>query len=439
MSTELLSELIRVRSVNPPGDGEGDVAEMLRDRLDGAGLETSIHRSPSGRPSLVARLPGPTERPALVLVSHTDVVPVEEDSWSRDPFGGEIADGHIWGRGALDMKGVAVMHVEAVMALASSRATPDREVIVVAVADEEEGGGEGAAWLLDAHPGEVGFRNGAPPPAALGEGAFGLAGVLSRPVMPIVVGEKGPLGVRATASGDAGHGSMPPARQPLRELTAFVEEVSGPRGTRLHPVMRETFRAFAGVASGPQAAIFRLLSDGRAAGVALRVVAPLLRARSGAIGHLLDDTITPTMVEAGVKFNVCPGSATATFDCRLLPDTDPDEVLADLRAAGRRRGIEVEELHRWSSPTSPRGPLFDLLEQVSAELPSAPVVAPSLTPGMTDLRYFRARGASGYGWVPAVLSPEVVRTFHGHDERIPVEQFETAVSAMTDLVHRAAT
>jgi acetylornithine deacetylase/succinyl-diaminopimelate desuccinylase-like protein len=438
---ELLAELVRVRSVNPSEQGEaageGQVAELLRAPLQAAGLETEIVTSPGGRPSLVARLPGPSDVAPLVLNSHLDVVPVEADAWTRDPFGGEVHDGELWGRGTLDMKGIAVMHLEAVVALATSGTTPRREVLLVAVADEETGGAEGAGWLLRELPALAGFHAGSPAPEVLGEGGFGLSGLLPRPLMPIVVGEKSPLQVRARAAGSAGHGSLPPPDQAIRNLARFVERTAGPRPARLHPVMREQFAELAAASAGVEARVFSLLA-GPAGRVLVRVLAPLLRSRSGVIGHLLADTVTPTELHGGYKVNVVPGAAEARFDCRLLPDTDVDEVLAALVRAGRRLDVEVDELHRWSSPTSPRGPLFDVLAEVSAGLPGSPLPIASLTPGTTDLRYWRAAGATAHGWAPVVLDPEQVATFHGRDERIPVAGFERAVAAMTQVVRRVA-
>ena len=435
---DLLAELIRIPSITPDADGEGAVAEVLRARLDRAGLDTTIERSPDGRPNLVARLAGPTDRPALVLLSHTDTVPVEEDAWRHDPFGGEVVDGELWGRGAVDMKGVAVLHADAVAALADSGATPTREVVVVAVADEEAGGAQGAEWLVRERGEIVGFRDGAPPPEVVGEGGFGLSGILDRPIMPLVLGKKGPLGVRARATGTPGHGSMPPEDQAIRALARFVEDVAGPRPAHLHPVMREQFAILAESAGGVEARLFAALA-GPVGPAVLRLVAGQLRRRGGAMANLVADTVTPTRLDAGYAFNVVPGEATATFDCRLLPDTDPDDVLAWLRGVGRDAGVQVDEIHRWSSPVSRRTELVDAAAEVSAGLPTAPIVVPSLTPGTTDLRWFRARGATGLGWVPLVLSPEQLAGFHGHDERVPVEELHRAQQAMDDLVARACT
>lgn len=433
---ELLQELIRIPSVNPPGDGEGAVAELLRDRLAAAGLGTQILSSPAGRPSLVARLPGPSDRPPLVLLSHTDVVPVERERWRHDPFGGETIAGELWGRGTLDMKGVAVMHAEAVVALASQEHESGREVIVVAVADEEAGGGEGAGWLVAEHGERVGFTDGGPPPEVLGEGGFGLSGILARPLMPIVLGEKAPLQFRARATGTPGHGGLPPEHQAIRELARFVEAVSGPRQPRLHPVMREQFATLAGVADGVQGRLFGLLA-GPTGHLAVRALAPRLRSRAGAIGHLIADSITPTEIHGGYKSNVVPGEAEVRFDARLLPDTDADGLLRELAGVGRRCDVEVEEIWRTGGPASPRSSLFDVLAEVSSRLPGNPVPVPSLTPGVTDLRFFRARGAIAYGWVPLVLTPELLATFHGDDERVPLDGFAAAVSAMTEVVTTA--
>src|SRR5688500_17637836 len=200
---DLLSELLKIDTTNPPGN-EGPAAELLEGYLKSAGLDTYIHKSSSGRPSILARIEGPTDVPALVLVSHTDVVAVERSGWSHDPFGGEETQGRMWGRGALDMKSIAVMHAAACDALARSGATPTREIVFMSVADEEAGGREGAASVLDEVPEKVGFSDGRPAPEALGEGAFGLTGVVDRPIMPIVVAEEAVLWLNLHGTGEPG-------------------------------------------------------------------------------------------------------------------------------------------------------------------------------------------------------------------------------------------
>lgn len=433
---ELTRALVRIPSWDPMGTGEAEVAERLRDPLEQAGLATQVLRSPGGRPSLVATLDGPTDRPPLVLLSHLDVVPVEESRWRHDPFGGEIHDGQLWGRGSIDMKGVSAMHAHAVTTFARTGATRSRRVVLLSVADEETGGAEGAGWLLDTHPELCGFV-GRHAPDVLGEGAFGLTGLLDRPVLPSVVGEKVPLWVRATAEATPGHGSMPPADQAVRAISWFVETVAGHGRPRRHPVVRELFGQLAARSTGPRAAVLRLLAS-EAGDAVVRLTAPALRGQLGALGHLLADSITPTRLDAGYATNVVPGRASADLDVRLLPDTDSDRFLARLERVARRRGVELEVLQRHRGAVSRGGEVADAIAQVSTTLPGAPIAVRSLTPGTTDLRFFRVRGARGYGWVPVLLSPEQLAGFHSHDERIPVAGLRDGAEAFATLVHRVA-
>jgi acetylornithine deacetylase/succinyl-diaminopimelate desuccinylase-like protein len=435
-SVELLRDLLRVRSINPPGDEEG-AASLLESYLSDAGLETKVMISSTGRSNLIARLDGPQDRPALVLLSHSDVVPVEEENWTHDPFGGELAAGFIWGRGALDMKSTAVMHAAAAAELARSDHTPAREVIVALVADEEAGGGEGARWLLEEHAELVGFGATRPPPEVLGEGAYGLTGMLERPVIPIALGEKTAVWFDVIAEGDPGHGALPPQQQAPVNLVNLVKEIAGFGTPRVHPVIREQFSTLTGVASGPTAVAFRALAS-PVGGAVARAIAPQLR-KASVLGLLLSDSATPTQLTAGYKSNVVPAEARVSLDCRLLPDTNIDEFLSSIDEKARRYGGRVANVDRKGhGPVSGKGPLYEILQQMSAELVRGSATTVSLSPGITDLRFFRARGATGYGWCPLVLTAEQLATIHGHDERVGVEDFERAASVMTEVVRRAS-
>lgn len=433
---ELLRDLLRIRSINPPGD-EAAVAGKVESYLSDAGLDTKILTSPGGRSNLVARLDGPRDRAALVLLSHSDVVPVEEDRWSQDPFAGEVVDGFLWGRGALDMKGITVMHAVAAARLAASGEPPNREIIVVVVSDEEAGGGQGARWLLEEHPDLLGFGAGRRAPEVVGEGGYGLTGILDRPVIPIVMGEKTAVGFDVVISGESGHGGLPPQNQAPVNLAAMVTDIAGFGTPRVHPVMREHFSTLSAAASGPSQAVLRALAS--AAGSALaRPLAPAVR-KASVVGLLLSDSITPTVLAAGYKSNVVPGEATASFDARLLPDTDVHALVAAIAKRVARHGGRVANvMQKGHGPVSGKGPLFDILWEASAQVADAAVPTVALTPGITDVRFFRARGATGYGWTPLVLTPELLATIHGHDERVPVAAFEHAVRIMSDVVRRAA-
>ncbi|MDQ3954705.1 MAG: M20/M25/M40 family metallo-hydrolase [Actinomycetota bacterium] len=432
---ELLRQLLRTDTVNPPGN-EGRAVQILEDFLGSAGLQVRIEKSPEGRPNLVARIEGPRDRPALVLLSHTDVVAVEPEHWSRDPFGGEIHDGHVWGRGALDMKGIGALHAVAAAELARSGKTPQRELILAAVADEEAGGAQGAAWLIEERADLVGMNEKRPPPDVLGEGGFGLTGLLERTLMPIVLGEKIAMKVKLKARGSAGHGSLPPQEQAIETLARVLAKISGHGTPRVHPIMREQFRLMADVASGPRKAVFSALASGAGPVVARALKKPLRS--SGAIASLLSDTIATTTISGGYKNNVVPAEASASLDCRLLPDSDEDDFLARLRKSAGD-SIEIERLESQAGPVSDRSDLYPTLVRASEALPSNPVVVPSLSPGFTDLRYFRKMGAHGYGWVPIAIPLELLGTIHGHDERVPVDELERGAKAMGEVVARAVT
>lgn len=428
---ELLQQLLRIDTTNPPGS-EAPAAELLRSYLDAAGADTLIHTTDTGRANLVARVPGPPHVPALVLVSHTDVVAVERDAWTHDPFGGELAEGCVWGRGALDMKSIAVMHAVALAAIASNERVPEREVILVSFADEEAGGREGAEAVLREIPERLGFADGRPAPEALGEGGFGLSGILDRPLMPVVVAEKSVLWLDLIASGEPGHGALPPEHQAIANLTRAVTKVSGYRAPRIHPVMRQQFDILAESSTGAQAAAFRALASAAGSQVGRLLRTPLRK--RGTIAALLSDTITPTQIEGGYKHNVVPGEARASLDCRLLPDTNPGKLVAKLAKDCRKLGVSVKEVSRHGGPVSARTPLFDAIARGSRTMEETPIVVPSLTTGMTDLRYLRSRGATAYGWVPLILDQDGLGMIHGHDERIHVGAFEQAVRVMTEVV-----
>jgi acetylornithine deacetylase/succinyl-diaminopimelate desuccinylase-like protein len=330
------------------------------------------------------------------------------------------------------MKAIAVMHAAALATVASADAVPKREVILMSFADEEAGGHEGAEAVLADIPERAGFGDGRPAPEALGEGAFGLSGLLDRPLMPVVVAEKAVLWLDLIATGDPGHGALPPETQAIANLARAVTKVAGHAAPRVHPVMRQQFEILAANSSGAQAAAFRALASGVGSQVG-RVLQKPLR-RRGPIAALLSDTITPTQIEGGYKHNVVPGEAKASLDCRLLPDTDIGRLVAKMSRDLRKLGVSVREVSRHGGPVSAHTPLFDAIANASRSMDEAPVVVPSLTSGMTDLRFFRARGATAYGWVPLVLDEQSLATIHGHDERIEVTAFERAVDLMTQVV-----
>jgi acetylornithine deacetylase/succinyl-diaminopimelate desuccinylase-like protein len=255
--------------------------------------------------------------------------------------------------------------------------------------------------------------------------------------MPIVLGEKTALWVDLHAHGDPGHGALPPKDQAALNLARAVTRVAGYSAPRVHPVMREQFRILAGEVRQPLATAFKVLSS--VAGDAVVRAAKGALAGRTAIAALLSDTVSATKLSGGYKHNVVPGAADASLDCRLLPDTDVDEFLAAMRKRLSRLSVDVEEVARNSGPVSEAGELYPTLVSVSDQIEPEAIVVPSITAGITDIRFFRSRGATGYGWVPLMLTPEMLATIHGHDERVEVDALEKAAAAMSTVVRAAAT
>lgn len=414
----LLQEYLRINTTNPPGD-EGPAAEFLEAVLAGSGVKAKILTSPGGRPNLVARLEG-AKGNALALMHHMDVVPCDESKWSVDPFGGEVKDGAVWGRGAIDMKGQGLMQVLAFCELAeavdSGEVELERDALIVAVSDEEEAGADGAGWLVETHPDAVKCAE------LLTEGGAGLRDALPGvDAFACAMTEKSFLWLRLLADGEPGHGSVPPDNQALLKILDLLTELRR-MSRRLHmsPPVARLFSSLADAGDAKLKAAIRAATS--PAGPA---VLPLIAKQLGSAQQaLLRDTISITQVQAGYKSNVIPGSASATIDCRLLPDTDPDTYLKKLRAVAASHGVRIEEIDIGTSGgISAPGDLYRALKAAcEREAPGARFVQ-SVSPGFTDSRFWRRNGTSCLGLLPCLLTNELLATIHGDDERIPVDEY----------------
>jgi acetylornithine deacetylase/succinyl-diaminopimelate desuccinylase-like protein len=424
-AVEIARDYLRLDTTNPPGN-EAPAAKLLAKILEDAGLEPVIMEGAPGRANLVARLPGRSGR-GLALLHHLDVVPADPSEWSVDPFGAETRDGCLWGRGAIDMKGVGVMQLMATLALVRERIPLERDVVFIAVADEEAGGLMGAAWLTRHHPDLVACTD------VINEGGYGLSG-MKPPVMACALSEKALLWVRLSARGTPGHGSMPPDDQAIGKLLAALGDLAAhPPPPRVSPLVARTFRAMA-ERSDP---LRRRVIETVLRPEARRLLPPIARRMPRLQRALLGDTVTITKVTSGYKENVVPGTASATLDCRLLPETDPEEFLATLTRRVGRHGVETEVVFADGPHGTSEGPLLPLLREVcEASFPEA-VFAPVLCPAFTDSRYFRQIGADAYGLVPVMLTNAEVATFHGIDERIPLDGLRRGCEVVFEIVSRA--
>jgi acetylornithine deacetylase/succinyl-diaminopimelate desuccinylase-like protein len=429
-AVEITRQYIRIDTTNPPGN-ETPAAEFLAGILGEAGYETTVLESAPGRGNLVARLPGRARDAggALCLLHHLDVVPADPAEWSVDPFGGEIRDGYLWGRGAIDMKSMGVMQLMSMLSLAREKTTLERDLVFVAVADEEAGGVMGAAWLTKHHPELVACRD------VINEGGYGLTET-KPPMMACALSEKALLWIKLTARGTPGHGSMPPEDQAIGKLLAALGDIAAhPPRLAISPLVERTFRALAARASAPgRRAIEALLRP-----EARRALPALSKRLPRYQRSLLGDVISMTKLEAGYKENVVPGTASATIDCRLVPETDPEEFFARLSARMARFDVRCEIVFSDGPCGVSEGPLLPLLDEVCTEAFPEAAFAPVLCPAFTDSRYFRQLGADAYGLVPVMLSNAEVATFHGIDERIPLDGLKKGCEVVHEIVARACT
>lgn len=427
----LCQKLLRIDTTNPPGN-ELPAAELLAEELADAGLEPTVLQSAPGRGNVVTRLRGTGAKPPLLLTAHLDVVEADPAHWRHPPFGGEVHEGCLWGRGAIDMKNMAAMSVAIVTRLAREGVKPERDLVFAGVADEEAGCRYGSMWLCNHHPDLVRSE------FAIGEGGGFNVQVAGRTFFTVQVAEKGVCWVRARATGDPGHGSMPREDSAVVKLSEAVARL-GRQGLPRHasPSVEQFVGALAEHLPPPTRALIRLLGNPRVSHAILRAI-PDPSARR-AFRALLGNTASPTVLRAGNKTNVIPGVAEAEIDGRILPGQSEESFMRELRAVlGESIGLEV--IH--SLPpvvTEPKeSSLYSIIHEVMAErVPGAPVV-PFVLQGFTDAKAFTSIGARWYGFAPVRLPPTLrfADMFHGHNERIPVDGLAWGATTLMQVVRR---
>jgi acetylornithine deacetylase/succinyl-diaminopimelate desuccinylase-like protein len=449
---EHLRALIQIPSVNPPDGGpdvaagrdplggEAAAARYCAEALGGAGIESEVIELTPGRGSCVARLSagaGADAEPPLILLSHLDVVPVDAELWSRDPFGGDLVDGVVWGRGAVDMKDMVAMELAVMLALARSGADLRRDVIFAAVADEEAGGEHGARGLVEQRPELFLGADRRPAAAALNEvGGYSITHG-ERRFYTIQVAEKGIAWARLRTTGTPGHGSMPHADNAALKLVRAVNAVAAEQARRKPRVLPVVAGFLEALGLGEVARRAAEDPGGVAEALEEAVEDPVLR-RS--LDAMLRDTVTPTVLRAGKKVNVLPGSAEAELDVRTLPGTDQATVLDELRrTVGPSASVEsVVTLPavEWPADAEIVGLMLAALREADPEGIGVPMM---ITPG-TDAKALAQLGIPCYGFAPLRLGADVpfLSLFHGHDERVPVDALAFGLPVLADVVARYA-
>ncbi len=413
-TTELLQRLIRFNTVNPPGN-EQAAQEFLRELLEGVGFECELLSAVEGRPNLIARLRGPSDGPSLCFLGHVDTVLANPAEWSVDPWSGELKDGCVWGRGALDMKSQVAAEVAAAVALAEEGWRPESgELLVIVTADEESGAQYGAHWLCDTHPDKVRCD------MLVNEGGGEVLDFDGRRIYDVCVAEKGVFRFTLATTGVAGHASIPRiGDNALLKLAPILDRLSGAGVVpELTPEPAAYLTGLGLEVDGDLPAAFRALEekDPRLA----MLVEPMLGV-----------TFTPTMARASDKINVIPSRAEIKVDCRVPPELGEDYARMRIEEALDGEAYELSFDERVVGNRSPLDtPLMGHIRDFLAEEDPGSVAVPSVLPGFTDSRWWRATFPEcvAYGFCPQNKMDifEATPLIHGADERIPVEDLGLA-------------
>jgi len=412
-----LQDFIRTDTINPPGN-ESRAVEFIGKILDAEGIAWQSAESAPGRGNLWARLKGGQE-PPLILLQHTDVVPADLNYWSSDPLSGEISDGYLWGRGTLDMKGTGISQLATFVSLHRAGLPLNRDVVLVATADEEAGGFYGAGWLIEHHP-EI-FEGAG---LLINEGGRGQQ-TDKETVFSVEVTQKVPVWLRLTAVDTPGHGSMPNATSSVTRIVDALGIIrANPFEPRIVPAVDAMFQSLSESASPEWAEAY--------ANMAGAIKGPgflgKLQAQSPYLHALTRDTCSITRMSASNKINVVPPEAWAEIDCRILPDR-PSEIFVDeLREMIRGTGVEISVIMAFTPAVSSTNTLlYRAIEEVTSERHPGSRVMPSVASGFTDSHFTRDLGIASYGFDPNVVPEAEFSRIHGNDERVSVEAFKRGV------------
>jgi acetylornithine deacetylase/succinyl-diaminopimelate desuccinylase-like protein len=428
----LLQELIRFAGVNPPG-GEGPCVRHVADLLRDAGVECALLGVDPERPNLVARLSGQGAAPPLLLHAHADVVPVDGQDWAHPPFDGALRDGHVWGRGAIDMKGGLAMMLSAILRFRADGIAPPGDVVLALSPDEEAGSAVGAGWLVAEHADLfAGVRH------AIGEDGGAVFTCGDRRTYPIVVAEKRACWLRVTLRGPGGHASRQgrsgTAMGQLATLLTAVQD--GRMPAHVTPAVDVMLAELAANSTEPLAARFRALRENPAAAVPYDL---LDEPDAVFLDSILRNTVNATIVRTSDKINVLPSTITVDLDGRILPGgwTAADYV-AELRGL-IGDGPEIELLLEGEPMPAPQlGEYYELLTEVIKEKDPEGLPLPMLTTASTDARLFASLGIACYGWLPLRVPPgaRYQDTMHAANERVPVDALRFGANCVHRMIER---
>lgn len=424
-----LQALIRLDTSNPPGN-EIVAADYIRQHLEAVGVECEIVESEPGRANLRAVLKGDGSKRPLLLMSHTDVVPVEPEYWSRPPFSGEVAEGYVWGRGAVDMKQWGAWHLTTFLELARSKTPLTRDVVLLATADEEDGSYKGLRWVAETMPHWLDAEYG------LSEGGGGEMRIGDRSFFPCRVAEKGACRFHIKAHGSPGHGSRPHNDNAIIKLGRALERLgSNPLPLKPNDAVKGMLKEMLPkdpdlVADLLREETFKETLD----------YAPFTPAMKIALNAQMRNTATPTILHpAGSRINVIPSTASVSCDGRTLPHVSMDQFAREVQKAVGDE-VEVEVYEYWDGSASRFDTeLFTIMKNITTRLTGGTLV-PYMATGASDARFAEPLGVSVYGFGPMKNEPGANPTelMHAHDERISLANVELGLRAIHEAVIRIA-
>ena len=428
---ELLQNLLRFDTTNPPGN-EAECVAYVDSLFRDAGIDTVVQGRTAGRPNLIARLKGRGDAPPLLMHGHVDVVTTANQAWQHDPFGGEIIDGYVWGRGALDMKGAVANMICALLRARAEGFVPAGDILLAVVSDEEQGGDYGAKWLAAEHP-ELfeGVKY------SIGEAGGETTYLGGRKFYPIQVGEKQICRIQATFRGTGGHGSIPRRGGAMAKLGRFLTTIDEHRlPVHITPVVEQMLREIETQLPPPMNQAVAGLLNPATTDAVLDSMGPIGRL----IDPLLHNTVSPTIVAGGHALNVIPSEITLKLDGRLLPGFSPEDGLAELRALVGD-DVEFEVLRYDPYPTAIDMSMYDTLASIMREADPEGTPIPYILTGVTDGRHFATLGIQNYGFTPLKMPDDdsLTYTVHDSDERVPVDALDFGAECLYKLLQRYGT
>ncbi len=425
----LLQRYLQIDTSNPPGN-EMAAAEFLSEQIAPYGVHPVIQPIEENRANLIAHLPasGEPQHPPLLLVHHLDVVPANAEKWRYPPFRGVLADGYVYGRGALDIKSLGIMHLLALKAHLQQGASFNRDIYYLALADEEVSSRGAHIFLKD-----IELRARLHKATVWSEGGVGIIDrTVGHPVFTVAVSEKQILWLKLIAHGRSGHGSTPHWQNANLILTEALHRLAHWRHSpRLTPVAKAMFETLAVNVAGPLRLLFKNM--GRLP-LNNTLVAPLLE--DPLLRSALYDTVSINVIRGGVSINVIPSQAEAILDCRLLPSTNSASFLLEMNKVIDDTRVEVEIIEAPTQPavTSWQTSFFQALQEILLDMVPDALVSPFLLPGVSDARYFRQQGMDVYGILPIVVPTKELRGIHGANERISVVNLRMGTQVIYNML-----